>query len=67
MQDRLKVGDHVEGPIGTRGRVVRIESHPTPCLVVEHRHGKDAWEGRYTADWFRNYKGMLKKIDAPRR
>jgi hypothetical protein len=57
----FKIGDKVEGPIGQRGVVAKIENG---SVVVDYHERDRPLRTTYTADWFAKWPDMLKHIGA---
>lgn len=62
---RFALGDHVLGPIGAYGRVVKIE--PGVQMTVDYRVAGGSYTCFYTPEWFKEYGylDMLRRVPPP--
>ena len=58
----LKVGDHLQSPAGSYGRVIRIENG---TVFATYRDRGGDWQATYTPEWFKRYGDLLRRMERP--
>jgi hypothetical protein len=55
----FKIGDRVENSYGYAGRVSKIDGG---TVVLTYQERGVEWKSTHTAEWFKQYPGMLKLL-----